>query len=91
MYKGKIPSFPKSKILKNNDHTVKERKEKLSSYMQKLSLNINIFLDDDIVRFLKKDYDDPQIKHLRDGYEFELNERKQFSQMMNQTQHKSSE
>jgi hypothetical protein len=42
--------------MKNADNIIRERKEKLAQFMQKLSFNI--FLDDDIVRFLKKDYDD---------------------------------
>lgn len=71
LYKEKIPSFLQKKIFKNNDSIIKERKEKLAAYMQKLSLKVNIFMDDDIVRFLKKDFDDAQIKNLREGYEFE--------------------
>ena len=40
--------------------------------MQKLSANINIFLDHDIIRFLLRNYDDAQIQNLREGFEFEL-------------------
>lgn len=56
MYKDKLPSFLRKKFMKNADNIIRERKEKLAQFMQKLSFNI--FLDDDIVRFLKKDYDD---------------------------------
>ena len=62
--------------MKNNDNTIRDRKEKLAAYMQKLSNTFNIFLDDDIIRFLKRQYDDAQIQNLREGYEFELKERK---------------
>lgn len=58
LYKDKLPSFLRKKLMKNNEATIKERKEKLAAYMQRLSLNFNIFLDDDIIRFLKRKYDD---------------------------------
>ena len=69
LYKDKLPSFLRKKFMKNADNIVRDRKEKLAQYMQKLSFNI--FQDDEIVRFLKKDYDDAQVKNLRDGWDFE--------------------
>jgi hypothetical protein len=58
LYKDKLPSFLRKKLMKNNDNTIRDRKEKLAAYMQKLSNTFNIFLDDDIIRFLKRQYDD---------------------------------
>ena len=71
LYKDKLPSFLKKKLLKSTESIITERKIKLAAYMQTLSLNFNIFKDDDIVRFLKREYDDVQIQNLREGYEFE--------------------
>ena len=58
LYKDKLPIFLKKKLLKITESIITERKIKLAAYMQTLSLNFNIFKDDDIVRFLKREYDD---------------------------------
>lgn len=83
LYKDKLPSFPGKKLSKKSIHVINERKAKLAKYMQKISQNFNIFLDDDIVRFLKKEYDDTTVKSLRDGWEFEMKERNTLKSMIN--------
>lgn len=50
--------------------------------MNNLVKGFNIFQDDVIVRFLKKDFNDIQIKSLRDGYEFQMKERNQAINML---------
>ena len=76
LLKNKIPPFPGKKLQKTSEHVIKERKEKLGAYMNKLCQNINIFHEDDIVRFLKKDPGDVQIKTLKEGFD-QIQERNQ--------------
>ena len=65
-YKNKIPQFPGKKFMKKNKEVIEERKKALAVFMNKLVVNINIFEDEDIMKFIK--IESNFIKHLRDAW-----------------------
>jgi hypothetical protein len=84
LYKDKIPELPPPRLRRKSKEVIEERKKYLTrkldknlseiifniEYMTKLSQRINIFGDDDIIKFLRLDREVGHLlSNLRDLYE----------------------
>jgi hypothetical protein len=55
-----------------SEEIIAERKELLAKYLNILSREVNIFADEDIVKFLKLDFNSQKVKALREALELNL-------------------
>lgn len=70
LYKDKIPEMPPHRIMKKSKEVVEERIVAFARYMNKISENINVFADDDIVRFIRLEKEIPHLmSNLKDQFE----------------------
>lgn len=67
LYKDKIPDLPPTRFRRTSIGVIEERKAALRLYMTKLSEKINIFGDDDVMKFLRLEKEVPHLlSNLRD-------------------------